>query len=578
MNPADPKPDSEVTASDAPRLIPEPEPSPIAPPLVVGPAPAPVVPAAAEPVAKDNQKKEKGKDREKDKEKGKEDKEKEREKEKGKDKDKDRKKKEFKRADPWQRYKAQLDALKEAQDLVDLADHKARFALIIMGALNAAIIILGTRSDALTSLPPNLKLWLYAYFLVYASIAIYFLVQAIESLRPRSLPDLAPKGMVSEKAESLGIRFFLDALRYDRAMYMKAWQTVRVSHLNAEIASQLYNVARINKAKYNAVAKLYLGLQAITVLTAGLLIALGVAAWTEHRISTDPQAVTALQKSKGGKAKKAAKVDLLGAPQHFPISAVREPSGVVYFPSNSSLYVIGDEGSLARVDLQGNVVASFPVKGNLEDVAFHPPSGKLIILNEKKGELLVTDAQTGTVTGRFMLDAASLLGPAAGGKNEGFEGLAFRPVPGEPGGGIFYLVHQKEPAALLAIAFDPTAPGGIIGSAAKRGLREMPGRDDLTAVTVMPDRERLAVIAHHRILIMSLEGDEEFDFSIPGSHQEGIAFDAGGDLWIAQDRSPEPQPNPIDQPGLLRFKGALAIIEKELASRNPEDSTSSGKS
>src|SRR5437868_11915883 len=52
--------------------------------------------------------------------------------------------------DPWQRYKALSDTLDAEQDLVDLADHKARFALIILGALNAAIIIGATKAPANT--------------------------------------------------------------------------------------------------------------------------------------------------------------------------------------------------------------------------------------------------------------------------------------------------------------------------------------------------------------------------------------------------------------------------------------------
>src|SRR5713226_2221266 len=39
--------------------------------------------------------------------------------------------------DSWERYRALTDVLDEATDLVDLADHKARFALIIMTAINA---------------------------------------------------------------------------------------------------------------------------------------------------------------------------------------------------------------------------------------------------------------------------------------------------------------------------------------------------------------------------------------------------------------------------------------------------------
>jgi uncharacterized protein YjiK len=481
--------------------------------------------------------------------------------------------------DARERYKALVDALKEAQDLIDLADHKTRFALIIMGALNAAIFIVTTRSNAMGELPPAFRPWAVLYLLIYIPVAVFFLYQAIETLRPRRVPDSAAHPGGPGPSGILGLRFFADVLRRPLPEYVQAWNEVRMSQLTNEVASQLYMVSKINRLKYAAVTRLYQGLQIVTMLTVLLVVVAGYyAGTTPDAIKNMEAGVAAPQKSKGGKAKKPANVDLLAAPQHFAIGDVREPSGVVYVPSSSSLFVIGDEGSLARVDLQGNVVTKFPVKGNLEDVTFHPPSGKLIILNEKKGELLVTDAQTGTVSSRFSLDVAALLGPAAGGKNEGFEGLTFRAVPGEPGGGIFYLVHQKEPAALLAIAFDPAGPGGIIGSAAKRGLREMPGRDDLTAVTVMPDKERLAVIAHHRILIMNFDGDEEFDFQIPGSHQEGIAFDPEGNLWIAEDRSPEPRPNPIDQPGLLLFKGALGIIEKELAGRNPDDSAGSAKS
>src|SRR5713101_889484 len=48
--------------------------------------------------------------------------------------------------DSWERYRALTDVLDEAIDLVDLADHKARFALIIMTATNAVILLLGART------------------------------------------------------------------------------------------------------------------------------------------------------------------------------------------------------------------------------------------------------------------------------------------------------------------------------------------------------------------------------------------------------------------------------------------------
>jgi uncharacterized protein YjiK len=533
-----------------------PEPPPLLPletltpsPLSSESAPRPV----EEPDTRDHSKKDKEKSKDKDKDKGK------------------KRKKETRRADPWQRYKALHDTLKESQDLVDLADHKARFAVIIMGALNAAIIILGSRSDLLASLPPNLKLWLYVYFGVYATIAIYFLVQAIESLRPRSVPDQAIKGTVSEKEESLGLRFFVDALRYDLPTYQRAWQSVRVSQLNAELATQLHTLATINKAKYNAVAKLYLGLQAITVLTAGLLIALGVAAWVEHKTMTPaPTALVspgapaspsgAMPKIKGGKPKKGGWA-ILGEPERFMAPGVKEPSGVAFSPSRGTLFVVGDEGSLVEIDPSGKLVARLPMGGNLEDVALHTPSGRLVLLSEKKGELIVFDPASGQKTGKFKIDAEALLGEKGVDRNQGFEGLAFRPEAGRPGGGVFYLVHQRLPALMVALAFDPTGPAGSLGADAVIRRSKVGDRDDLTAVTWDGALDRLFVIADSkdRIAMIGVAGDEEAEIVLPGVQQEGLTFDSTGDLWIADDRA-----------GLLRFRGAREKIGAEMKSKPPQ--------
>ncbi len=432
-----------------------------------------------------------------------------------------------------------------------------------MGALNAAIIIMGSRSDLLSSLPANLKLWLYVYFGVYATIAIYFLVQAIESLRPRSIPDLALKGGISEKEESLGLRFFVDALRYDMPTYQKAWQSVRVSQLNAELATQLHTLARINKAKYNAVAKLYLGLQAITVLTAGLLIALGVAAWVEHKsavnfaMMTAPGAPgTAPPKIKGGKPKKGGWA-ILGEPERFAAPGVKEPSGVAFSTVRGSLFVVGDEGSLVEIDPAGKLIATLPMGGNLEDVALHTPSGRLVLLSEKKGELIVFDPATGQRTGKFRIDAAALLGEASADKNQGFEGLAFRSDPSQPGGGVFYLVHQRKPALMVALAFDPLSPSGSLGAASVLSRSKIGDREDLTAVTYDAAIDRLFVIADSkdRIAMLSISGVEEAEIVLPGVQQEGLTFDAAGNLWIADDRA-----------GLLLFRGARARILAEMRS------------
>ena len=71
--------------------------------------------------------------------------------------------------DPWERYRALVDSLEEAMDLVELADRKARFALVIMGALNIAFFFLATRAEIVEYLPLWLRPFLGFYLLVYAA-------------------------------------------------------------------------------------------------------------------------------------------------------------------------------------------------------------------------------------------------------------------------------------------------------------------------------------------------------------------------------------------------------------------------
>ncbi len=82
-------------------------------------------------------------------------------------------------------------------DLVELADRKARFALMIMGALNVAFFFVATRTDLVNDIPDALRPFLAFYLMVYASVALFFFLEAIESLRPRRFrpaPDLPRRG------------------------------------------------------------------------------------------------------------------------------------------------------------------------------------------------------------------------------------------------------------------------------------------------------------------------------------------------------------------------------------------------
>src|SRR6185503_18788014 len=133
----------------------------------------------------------------------------------------------------WERYRALTDAFQMEQDLVDLADHKARFALLIMYTLNAVTFIIGTRSEALSLVPHSLRASLGLYIGLYSLLALYFFIQAIESLRPREAkPNVKYPGAVGLEDYPLGVRFFTDVLARDVNAYRSVWRSIHVGQLN----------------------------------------------------------------------------------------------------------------------------------------------------------------------------------------------------------------------------------------------------------------------------------------------------------------------------------------------------------
>lgn len=176
--------------------------------------------------------------------------------------------------DGWQRYKALSDVLDSEQDLVDLADHKARFALMIMGAINAGVFLASARAPAGTLSSAGLGHWVGAALVAYAATALYFFVQAIEALRPRGKAGSRPLPLDPVHDVPMGVRFYHDILARSAEEYRHVWNTLRVDNLNAELCGQIHVVAGINKAKYAALRRLYTGLKMMTSLAAAVLLGL----------------------------------------------------------------------------------------------------------------------------------------------------------------------------------------------------------------------------------------------------------------------------------------------------------------
>jgi hypothetical protein len=179
--------------------------------------------------------------------------------------------------DPADRYDAQIDAVKFAQDLIELGDRKARFALVIMSVLNAIAVLIAVRGGA--SLVPTSGPWAAVIALELAAYAVttgYYIWQAISALRPRGVEPPRASDLPSQIAPGVSMRvlFHADVVARDRASYRALWDNLRQDNLNTELADQLHTLAGINQDKFAALDRLYFGLGVMTGLLATVLATL----------------------------------------------------------------------------------------------------------------------------------------------------------------------------------------------------------------------------------------------------------------------------------------------------------------
>jgi hypothetical protein len=182
--------------------------------------------------------------------------------------------------DAWERYRALVDASEEAFEIIDISNREARFALIVMGALNAVPLVVASRSDAFSMLSRAEQYVMGGLFLGYAVLVLTFMLGAIEALRPgRSCPALSdwPADASDRPA---GIRHYEDIIRRSAHENWAAWQTVSVSQLNAELAVQVHSIALKNHARHIALRRLYAGLRLMALALAGLSLLFVILAWT----------------------------------------------------------------------------------------------------------------------------------------------------------------------------------------------------------------------------------------------------------------------------------------------------------
>jgi hypothetical protein len=76
------------------------------------------------------------------------------------------------------------------------------------------------------------------------------------------------------------VRYHEDVIQRTAAEHWKAWQEVRLSQLNAELAVQVHSLSLKNNAKHIGLRRLYQGLRAMALVLAILMIVFAWLVWT----------------------------------------------------------------------------------------------------------------------------------------------------------------------------------------------------------------------------------------------------------------------------------------------------------
>ena len=166
-----------------------------------------------------------------------------------------------------ERLKVLLEVIGEQRRVVDLEDHRARYAIAIAGGINAALYLVGSRVVGNGWLPEAAAPWAASIGLAYVAASALFILGVIDCLRPRIL-------------DRKGLLHWEGAMRYDLAEYETAWKDVRMDQLNREAAQVAHLLARMIHEKCRVNRRLYRWLTALTVLGAVVLTILAVASST----------------------------------------------------------------------------------------------------------------------------------------------------------------------------------------------------------------------------------------------------------------------------------------------------------
>lgn len=227
--------------------------------------------------------------------------------------------------------------------------------------------------------------------------------------------------------------------------------------------------------------------------------------------------------------------------------SLREPSGIVFHPGRGTLFVVGDEGTIGEITLEGLVARKRLLAGaDFEGITVDPATGLLYALIEKENAIIELDADRLDTRRRFEIDGRyngqTLIPPGA----EGLEGIAFVPDSSHAEGGRFFIVnrgpaarggHVRPGDSFLAELAVPLRSSAADKADATIVAAVGCSLGDLSDLTWAAPLGQLVAISDQFDTYVELgpDGAERSRLWLAGQTQEGIAFGPNGSVYVAQD-------------------------------------------
>jgi len=226
---------------------------------------------------------------------------------------------------------------------------------------------------------------------------------------------------------------------------------------------------------------------------------------------------------------------------------LNEPSGIVYHAARQTLFAVGDEGDIIEMRTDGAAVAQAVLRkgADLEAITFDPSTGLIYVAVEGDEHILEVDPQTLKVVREFAIDRTFDGSVRLRSDGNGIEGMCFVPDADHPEGGTFFIANQafslndpEDTSALCRVELplrtgdkDQSQLQGRIIEYTAMPIIDMAGmhHDDATGHLF------IACDSDNVLMEVAKDGTILRTWAFPGNDQEGIAVDAEGNLYIAQD-------------------------------------------